>query len=221
MEQNGLDLIDELIKNESTKEHIKRIKKSIFDRLDNAKYHYQEYKRLSNVKGVDAIKLALSLEDKEIKERIAIIANLTACIHNIHIIYDYLGNLIFHSLNLKISCNIYLSTVMEKTELCTNADYQVLLNILQEFQKDKASYYKYICDMSNCSKHNYNVSPAAKTIDKDGVFTREVYFIEFTKNNIKHESIKVDTILESGFDTLLKLIKGVGDELYYIIKMKN
>ena len=48
--KNGLDLIHELVQENNNE--INSIRESIFDRLDNAKYHYNEYINLSNVKTI-------------------------------------------------------------------------------------------------------------------------------------------------------------------------
>ncbi len=217
---NGLDLLETIVNEEQLNE-IKMIRNSIFDRLDYAKYHYQEYKKTSDVKDVNAFIRAVVLDDENKRKRTAEKANITACVHNIHVIYDYLGNLIYKTLDLEINCNIYFSTVMYNIKSGNNKDFKKLLEILNNFVTAKESYYKYIHDMSNFTKHNYNIAPDAKTNNKSGEFKRELYFIEFIKDNTTHEQVIVDDILNSGYESVVQLMKEIGNELYAILQKKH
>ncbi len=212
--KNGLDLIHELVQENNNE--INSIRESIFDRLDNAKYHYNEYINLSNVKNIEALKLAFLLDKEEYKKRIALKANIIACIYNIHAIYDYLANLIFYCLKLDMRID-YISffNVIKKLE---NTEYKRLYEILNNFKEDKECYFMYINDISNHTKHKYIIQPKANTSNRKGDFIREMYFIEFSQKGSNYEKILVDKVLNNAYNNVVILMKDIGEELYCILK---
>lgn len=217
-----LNKLKELSKNNKNFEEIVQTIESLHDRQDYAKYHYQEYLKLSNTnENVESILLAISTDDEFIKRRLAIKANIMACIHNMHIIHDYLGYLIFYTLNLEIKGKIDFYKVLEYLKSLKDYRHKTLLSLLFKFKCEnntQFSPFKYLCDISNHSKHKFIIESKATTNLNNKKFNRNSKFFGFTQKNNDYKEMDIDTFIKKEYEREAKLIIEIENELISILE---
>lgn len=220
-----LNKLKELSKNNKNFEEIVQTIESLHDRQDYARYHYQEYLKLSNTnENVESILLAISMENEFIKRRLAIKANIIACIHNMHIIHDYLGYLIFYTLNLEIKRKIDFYKVLDYLKSLKDYRYKTLLSLLFEFtcedENTQFSPFKYLCDISNHSKHKFIIESKATTNFDNRKSNRNSKFVGFTQRNNAYKEMDIDIFIKKEYEREAKLIIEIENELISISENK-
>lgn len=220
-----LNKLKELSKNNKNFEEIVQTIESLHDRQDYARYHYQEYLKLSNTnENVESILLAISMENEFIKRRLAIKANIMACIHNMHIIHDYLGYLIFYTLNLEIKRKIDFYKVLDYLKSLKDYRYKTLLSLLFEFtcedENTQFSPFKYLCDISNHSKHKFIIESKATTNFDNRKSNRNSKFVGFTQRNNAYKEMDIDIFIKKEYEREAKLIIEIENELISISENK-
>ncbi len=194
---------------------------SLSGRLEYAKYHYQQYKKLIDNKTdiVHKMKFMFSLDNSEQSEKIAIKANIIACMQNMHILHDILGYLICFSLNLQFDKErqINFSNVKNKIDSSKKNEYKNLLILLEIFSSN--SDYKYLEDNVNHSKHKFQISPNL-FIDMRQDECIHCEFTSFTHNENFYDKRDVDNFLNVEFNRELNLIIEIENELIKILEEK-
>jgi len=149
---------------------------------------------------------------------------------NMHIIHDILGYLIYKVLNLNINdrqgkeiSNIYLSRVVNHIQSLNDNRYKHLLNLLfqliQKNENKKNSYFKYLCDFVNHSKHCFIVEQKTNiqicpTIEKNYLFEK------FSHKEISHEEMDAIFFINTEYNREAKLIIQIENELINILESK-
>lgn len=226
MEAN-LQQLRQLCSENKNSYEISQIIESLHDREDYAKYHYQEYKRLSDEKEsvYEAFKLATSFDQDYIKHRRAMKANIIACMQNMHIIHDLLGFLIFKVLDLKINNNnIYIRTVINFLKSLNSDRHATLLKLLYklagEDNNNQPIYFEYLSDIVNHSKHKYTIEPKFNT-NFDAKIERAWYFDNFTHRNKTHEKMDAIFFINTEYSRESNLTIQIENELINILKKEK
>lgn len=217
MNSNLSDLRKVCENNKNYKEILLIIENLLY-RQDYAKYHYQEYLKLSFIKNdLDAVNLMFEMKQDYYQRRISIEANIMATVQNIHIVHDILGYLIYKTLDLNIkNNNIFLHTIKNHLTDIKDYKYNNLLNLLEKFM-DNNSPYSYLCDLINHSKHKYTIQPICRsTITK--TIERTYYFDKFTHKKNNHEKMDINYLINTEYNREAKLIIEIKNELIKILK---
>lgn len=212
-----LEKLRELCTNNKNLEVISKTIESLHDRQDYARYHFHEFKRLSNNKksDIEALQLASSLDEEYIKYRIAMKSNIVACMQNMHIIHDLLGWLIFKVLDLNISNKVSLYIVKKHLKCLDENKYENLLKLLIHLVENEE--FQYLCDLVNHSKHKYTIEPKFKT-NFTGKIERVCYCDEFSQAGNSHEKKDIELFIIVEYAREAKLIIQIENELIKILE---
>ncbi|MDD4884040.1 hypothetical protein [Sulfuricurvum sp.] len=199
---------------------ISQIIESLHNRQDYAIYHCREYEKITELVNTSdkAIRFFLS-NDVEI---IALKANIMACLHNMHITHDLLGQLICRTLNLKIQGQVYLRKVVTHLNEQQDDRYRDLVNLLNLLAGStniKAPlYFQYLVDIVNHSKHRFTIEPKCKT-NLQGQVTWSCYFEAFTKDGRSHNEMDAIFFINTEYNREAKLIIQIENELINILEI--
>lgn len=204
---------------------ISQIIESLHDRQDYAIHHYHEYKKLTESLNTSekVIRFFLGINDDAFSKKIALKANIMACLHNMHITHDLLGQLIYRILNLHFSENnkVYLRTVIKYLNDQHDGQYSDLVNLLNQLSgktKDEAHpYFKYLEDIVNHSKHRYTIEPKCKT-NLQGQVAWSCYFEAFVKDGRSHKEMDAIFFINTEFNREAKIIIQIENELISILE---
>jgi len=195
---------------------IELIIESLHDRQDFARYHFYEYKDVMHTLNNDKLKIeqALQINNKNKKDAIAIKANITACMQNIHITHDILAYLIATVLNLDLNeREISFVKVKEKSSSFIN-----LKKLLEDFSGHND--YKYLISYSNHTKHRFHIdSKLTFHFTQDKHYTAIFEKFSFKGNSYTEQAI--ESFLVREFNREQKLIIAIENELINILQMQD
>lgn len=221
----NLDTLRQLSHKSRNTININQIIESLHDRQDYAKYHFKEFKILSSYNNQSELIIScLSMDTESIDKRLAIKANIMACIQSMHITHDLLAQLIFNVLVLTINGNITLYQIITYLESLRNGKYSKLLELLIKLAgkdvKNKHLYIGYVSAIVNHSKHTYTIEPKTKTYFYPNVHKR-FYFKEFNYKGFLYKEIDAEFLINSEYNREAKLIIEIENELINILTEEN
>lgn len=224
--ESNLQKLQELCLDNQHFEIIKKIIDGLHNRQEYAIYHYHEYKKITeSIETLSEVfRLALLLDENSYSKQVALKANIMACLHNMHITHDLLGQLIDKVLNLNIKGKIYLQTVINHLTINTNLQYANLVTLLHKFAGptiEKAHpFFQYLADIVNHSKHQYTIEPIFKT-NLQGQATRSCCFNSFKKGKNSYEEMDSDFFINTEYNREAKLIIQIENELINILQKEQ
>lgn len=206
--------------------------KSIIDRLDYARYHYQEAVRLQkhfceeHLSDELLIAVAFSSEDKE---RLAfevlmmqLGAHTVACVQSIHTLPDILAHVLYLSLGL----NNGQSTALREQQI--NAD--TVDSLLQAFSGHAElrgalrcltgqGSFNHVAALSNHSKHRSIVQPLLSE-DHTGLREErhEVRFAAFTYKGTVYPEVSVSALLSPEYARCSRVVVDAGRNLNVLLE---
>lgn len=188
-------------KYQDNQEEIIKTLNSLDARIMFAKYHFYEYKQITN------------------EENWAIIAraNIVACMQNLHSSHDILGYLIYFILELEFDNlqNINLSNVILKID---KSKYEYLIELLNELINHND--FEYLNAYTNHSKHRHIVNPIFNLGIPD-IKQFGFSFDDFKYKKKTYEKRKVDEFLTNEYNRELQIIIQIENELINIIENKQ
>ena len=212
----NLALLKELANKKTAIEASKKIEsiiESLHDRQEFAHYHYHAFKNMMSKVNTDLakIEMAFSMNDDDRRNKIAIKANISACIQSIHITHDILAYLITTILNLDLSENkITFYNVKEKLN-----NYKNLKKLLVDFSSHDD--YKYLTSYVNHTKHRFHVEPKV-TYHFTGNKHYSAQFERFSFKNKEYSEQDVDKFINREYNREAKLIIMIENELISILE---
>lgn len=205
---------------------IGQIIESLHDKQEYCIYHYLEYKKITESfdTQLKAIKFVFGLDEDTYAKQIALKASIMACLHNMHITHDLLGQLIYRALNLPISEDkVYLRSVIRYLNEQNDDRYSSLVNLLNQLagktKNEAHQYLQYLEDIVNHSKHRYTIEPKFKTNLKRPQ-ERSCYFEAFTKDGRFHKEMDAIFFINTEYNREAKLIILIENELISILENK-
>ncbi len=203
---------------------INKIIESLHDRQDYAKYHFKEFKKLSSFNNeAELVKSWHTMDKESFDKRLALKANIMACIQSIHITHDLLAQLIFNVLNLTKAEKekLYFYTVITILKRLKNDKYKNLIELLTKLRggnlENKSSYFNYLRAIVNHSKHTYTIEPKRKLSFSPNAHQR-FYFEEFKYSDILYKEIDAEFLINSEYNRESKLIIEIENELINILQ---
>ena len=219
--ESDLNKLRELCDN---KKEISQIIESLHDKQEYCIYHYLEYKKITESfdTSLKAIKFVFGLDEDTYAKQIALKSNIMACLHNMHITHDLLGQLIYRTLNLAIpEDKVYLRTVIRHLHEQNDDRYINLVNLLNQLagktKNEAHQYLQYLEDIVNHSKHRYTIEPKFKTNLKRPI-ERSCYFEAFEKDGRSHKEMDAIFFINTEYNREAKLIMQIENELINILE---
>lgn len=206
---------------------ISQIIESLHDKQEYCIYHYLEYKKITESfdTPIKAYKFIFGIDEDSYPKQIALKANIMACLHNMHITHDLLGQLICRALNLSISEDkVCLRSVIRYLNEQNDDRYSSLVNLLNQLagktKNETHQYLQYLEDIVNHSKHRYTIEPKFKTYDLKRPQERSCYFEAFTKDGRSHKKMDAIFFINTEYNREAKLIIQIENELISILENK-
>lgn len=203
--------------------------KSVADRLDYARYHYQEAMRLATqfseryLAHQPLIAVVFSNDDEErfaFEELMTQLgAHTIACVQSIHTLPDILGHLFYFSLGLnRLSVlkeqNITAAAVRELLQ--SQAQYSALADALGQLAGQGS--FGHLAALANHSKHRSIVQPQLNE-DLTGLREdrHEMRFSSFTYKGTAFPEVSVKALLEPEYARCSQLVVRAGEDLNNVL----
>lgn len=204
--------------------------KSVSDRLDYARYHYQEAMRLiaefaqtylANRSILDVASSNDEAEKSAFEELMTKLgAHTIACVQSVHTLPDILGHMLYFSIGLNRTSVLKEESISAASVgklLQKNALYSDLAKSLRQLNEEGA--FDHLSALANHSKHRSIVQPQ---LNEDHTGFRndrhEVRFSLFAYKGRVYPAISVKELLEPEYERCSKLVIRAGSDLNQILE---
>jgi hypothetical protein len=187
---------------------------SIIDRQEYTRYHYQEYRHIIDSKNNVQKQFSLVLSEKEYRDKVAIKANILACIQNLYTIHDMLAHLITYALDIKFEKERNITLKNVHSRLKKNANYADIDNLLDDLIGN--DNFRYVVSNVNHSKHKYNIEPSIHIAPMEEPPVKCI-FSEFSFHGEDYPAIDIDDFFNTEFCRELRLILKIENKLIEIL----
>jgi hypothetical protein len=204
--------------------------KSVSDRLDYARYHYQEAMRLiaqfasKYLMHQPLLALVFSNDEEERLDFEELMTQLgahtIACVQSVHTLPDILGNLLYFSLGLNRNSGLKeqnISAAAVEKLLQRNSQYSALADALKQLT-DQGSF-SHLAALANHSKHRSIVQPQ---LNEDHTGLRkdrhEVRFSSFTYKGRVYPEVSVKELLGPEYGRCSEIVIQAGRDLNQVLQ---
>jgi hypothetical protein len=203
--------------------------KSVIDRQDYARYHYQEVRALlsefASVHLQNRILLDVSMAQDDARLAFETVmtklgAHLVACVQSVHSIPDILAHVFYYALGLNLQHGLderAISAASVRKLLDANPRYGELADALRGLTSDGQA--RHLAALANHSKHRSIVQPM---LNEDWTGEREdrheVRFAPFIYSDVPYPEIAVAALLEPEYARSSQVTIKAGEKLNQVLR---
>ena len=190
---------------------------SLIDRQYYAKYHFDTYRDILTNKDDIRKKMSfvLLVNDSEYRDRIALEANIIACLQSLHTVHDLLAYMIVYTLLIDFDDESRINIYSLKDKVSNSPRYQKLLDLLNELTNHVN--FKYLAAASNHSKHRFHIGPQTG-LDMRESENLKCTFIPFDYKGVHYPKKEIDKFFNSEYSRESTLIIKIENELISLLE---